>query len=261
VPEVWAAHVAPLSALLKTAPNAPTAKQMEVVGQLTPPRKFPPVMVIDVQVVPLSDVRHTIPELPTPTQVVALAQLSEAIAMELPAVWAVQTDALVVARIRPSADPAKHAVVPGQLMAYNALPVGNGFCQLHVPPAVAMLGLTPVVGRVVAGLGIDGDGAGFGALAVGTEVDAGAVTAVAATPSTGHAAAKVTSAAGRHRALWNVPPTPRKIVFLTQPMSMGGGGLGDGVGDVVDLLVAVSAALVAHVDLQVIGAGGHRCPR
>jgi hypothetical protein len=46
----------------------------------------------------------------------------------------------VVARIRPSDEPAKHVLVLGQLIAWSELPSGRGFCQLQVPRVIGARG-------------------------------------------------------------------------------------------------------------------------
>jgi hypothetical protein len=172
--------VTPPSLVFKIVARSPTAKQVEVVGQLTPATNFPPLMVVFVQVVPPSDVRNAVPKLPTATHAVVLAQLIAKIADE-PVACATQLDPpLVVARIRPSDDPTKQVVALGQLTALSGLPSGFGFCQVHVGPAAAILSVEP--GAPVASLRIVGRGSGAAGATVRVSAGGGGCGVAADTP-------------------------------------------------------------------------------
>jgi hypothetical protein len=129
---------------------------------------------------------------------------------------------LVVARIRPSADPAKHVVGLGQLIAFSGTPSGTGFCQFQLPPAVVAYGLKGF-DWVPAGLGIVRDGAGSATALAKTELDAGCGSSfrfVAAMPCNGKAAARKTPTIGPRARRSFLPPTPRPIVSISWRMSI-----------------------------------------
>jgi hypothetical protein len=114
---------------------------MDVVGQLTPPKNPPPLVIREFQVRPLSDVRRISPKSPTATQDVVVAQLIPLMAVEMPVDCIAQfVPPFVVARMRPSVEPAKQVVVLGQLIPCTELPSGRGFCQLQVPRVIGARG-------------------------------------------------------------------------------------------------------------------------
>jgi hypothetical protein len=111
------------------------------VGQLTPPKNPPTLVIREFQVAPPSDVRRTSPKSPTATQDVVVAQLIPLMAVEMPVDCMDQlVPPFVVARMRPSVEPAKQVVMLGQLIAWSELPSGKGFCQLQVPRVIGATG-------------------------------------------------------------------------------------------------------------------------
>ena len=116
-----------------------------------------------------------------------LAQLMALRAVEMPVVCAAHVaPLLVVAKTLPSDEAAKHTVALGQLTPNRGLPLGDGFCQLQVPPVVKTLGLDVEPDREPAGFGLVGDGLGGEGL-VTTGLDAGTIARLgldAATPWT-----------------------------------------------------------------------------
>jgi len=75
-PEGCAVHVVPPSVVARIPPKLPTAKQLVVLGQLTPYRAYEVESEASaVQFVPPSCVASIMPHRPTATQVVASAQL------------------------------------------------------------------------------------------------------------------------------------------------------------------------------------------
>jgi hypothetical protein len=81
----------------------------------------------------------TSPPIPTPTQTSVLGQLNPY--MPVPLAWRFQVvPPSVVIRMGLSSPAAKQVPDVGQLIANRLLPLGWGFCQLHVPPALAAAG-------------------------------------------------------------------------------------------------------------------------
>jgi hypothetical protein len=114
---------------------------MEVVGQLTPAKKFPLLTITELQLAPPFVVLIAWPKSPTATHVVVAAQLMPLSWVVIPVACMAQVDPpFVVALIRPSDEPAKHVLMLGQLIACSELPSGSGFCQPQVPRVIGARG-------------------------------------------------------------------------------------------------------------------------